>query len=428
MYCRVKPYEGDQPYVFVSYCHRDAPQVYPMIEQMASTGYRVWYDDGIHPGANWTEVIAERIYKSVVCIAIVSEASVCSHNCRNELNYMIEHGMNLLPIILSDFPMSLGVKLQLSASQYIRKYEYSDDRVFYEKLFSAEALLPCRGEASLLDESHGSEQERYAKEAAEEDALRQLERVKALLRGPVEPDRDVIADEPTASEEQTVMMGKRMRSPKKEPPTAVLIGIADGTVYTIQGKTTKIGRDDVQDIVIPKKTIGRLHAEILCNSQGFYIRDDDSLNGTTLNGRQLDGLQPVPLGQAAAISFAEEDFLFLAGSDAREVLETRTCAYLLCKETEETRCLTGQDFILGRSNAWSGGAFQNKHASRIHGRISCKDGKRALIVSEKETPNGTFLNGRLLSPGCTETLRPGDVIGIGHVYHIVYHEIALRRT
>ena len=146
-----------------------------------------------------------------------------------------------------------------------------------------------------------------------------------------------------------------------------------------------------------------------------------------LNGKQIEGLQPVPLGEFAMISFAEEGFLFLSGSTAQAALEMKKCAYLSCRETEETCALASQDFILGRTNVWGGGTFQDRRASRFHGRICCgEDGKRILIVSEKETPNGTFLNGRFLSPGFIKELSPGDVIAIGHVYHIVYHEIVLK--
>ena len=59
MNCRVKPYEGQEPYLFLSYCHKDATQVYPLLETMTRAGYRFWYDDGNHPGDEWPENIAQ---------------------------------------------------------------------------------------------------------------------------------------------------------------------------------------------------------------------------------------------------------------------------------------------------------------------------------------------------------------------------------
>ena len=57
MKCYVKPCEGRDT-LFVSYCHSDAAQVFPIIERLAIEGYRVWYDNGVHPGEEWPETIA----------------------------------------------------------------------------------------------------------------------------------------------------------------------------------------------------------------------------------------------------------------------------------------------------------------------------------------------------------------------------------
>lgn len=56
--CSVRPYEGDENYIFISYCHKDKAKVFPIIEQLAKDGFRVWYDEGIAPGEDWPEVIA----------------------------------------------------------------------------------------------------------------------------------------------------------------------------------------------------------------------------------------------------------------------------------------------------------------------------------------------------------------------------------
>ena len=30
--CSVKPYEGEEPFVFISYCHKDRAHIFPIIE------------------------------------------------------------------------------------------------------------------------------------------------------------------------------------------------------------------------------------------------------------------------------------------------------------------------------------------------------------------------------------------------------------
>ena len=54
-------YEGDDSYIFVSYCHKDKERVYPVISELYSRGCRIWYDDGIDPGTEWPEVIAQHL-------------------------------------------------------------------------------------------------------------------------------------------------------------------------------------------------------------------------------------------------------------------------------------------------------------------------------------------------------------------------------
>ena len=44
-------YKGNEPYVFVSYCHRDDTRIWPVIEGLQTRGVRVWYDEGIEWGS-----------------------------------------------------------------------------------------------------------------------------------------------------------------------------------------------------------------------------------------------------------------------------------------------------------------------------------------------------------------------------------------
>ena len=54
----IRPYEGQQPYLFISYAHADAPAVMAVVRDMYARGYRVWYDEGIEAGSEWPEYIA----------------------------------------------------------------------------------------------------------------------------------------------------------------------------------------------------------------------------------------------------------------------------------------------------------------------------------------------------------------------------------
>ena len=42
-------YNGVEPYIFVSYSHKNCDRVWPVIDRLEKDGYRVWYDYGISP-------------------------------------------------------------------------------------------------------------------------------------------------------------------------------------------------------------------------------------------------------------------------------------------------------------------------------------------------------------------------------------------
>jgi len=49
-------YQGQDPYIFVSYAHKDAAAVFGELERLRAMGCRVWYDEGIDPGNEITEL------------------------------------------------------------------------------------------------------------------------------------------------------------------------------------------------------------------------------------------------------------------------------------------------------------------------------------------------------------------------------------
>ena len=58
---RITAYEGTENYIFISYAHKDSDRVMPILEELRDEGYRIWYDDGIAPGSEWPENIAQHL-------------------------------------------------------------------------------------------------------------------------------------------------------------------------------------------------------------------------------------------------------------------------------------------------------------------------------------------------------------------------------
>lgn len=54
----MRAYKGENPYIFVSYAHKDKDIVYPVIEELQNRGYRIWYDEGIEASEEWAEYLS----------------------------------------------------------------------------------------------------------------------------------------------------------------------------------------------------------------------------------------------------------------------------------------------------------------------------------------------------------------------------------
>ena len=142
--CSVRPYEGADNYIFVSYCHQDKQTVYPVIERLARDGYRVWYDEGINPGADWPEVIADHLSRCALCIAFLSDNALNSHNCRREINFTLLKRKPMISVAIENVTMSPGMQMQLSSAQSIAKVGMTDDE-FFGMLYRSPLLSSSQG-------------------------------------------------------------------------------------------------------------------------------------------------------------------------------------------------------------------------------------------------------------------------------------------
>ena len=55
---RPNAYEGQAPYIFISYAHKDTDRVFEIVSELARQNCRFWYDEGIAPGrTSWLNPI-----------------------------------------------------------------------------------------------------------------------------------------------------------------------------------------------------------------------------------------------------------------------------------------------------------------------------------------------------------------------------------
>lgn len=73
----------------------------------------------------------------------------------------------------------------------------------------------------------------------------------------------------------------------------------------LQGERVRIGRHKQQDICLPPAQISREHAVMYCEGDDIQIADEDSLNGTYINGRKISAHVKVRCHIGDIITFAD---------------------------------------------------------------------------------------------------------------------------
>ena len=136
-------YHGSEPYIFISYSHRNADRATAIIRSLNRSGYRVWYDEGLIPGREWDENIARIIMRCGYFVALITREYLASSNCKDELNYARDKNKPILLIYLDEVELPAGMELRLGRLFAVHYSQYPATEEFYRKVFSADGLDRC---------------------------------------------------------------------------------------------------------------------------------------------------------------------------------------------------------------------------------------------------------------------------------------------
>lgn len=134
-------YKGSEKFMFISYSHRDSSLVYPVITQFIQQGYHVWYDEGIEPGIEWPEEIANALNNSSLFVVFITPNSANSENVRNEINFALAKKIPFIDIHLSPTTLTPGLQLQIGSKQAILRYLMDEDSFTRKYQHSFDSVL-----------------------------------------------------------------------------------------------------------------------------------------------------------------------------------------------------------------------------------------------------------------------------------------------
>ncbi len=99
---KFEAYSGSEPYLFISYSHRDTEKVYPILDALYDKKYRIWYDESCENGNDFRDELRRKIEGCSAVVLFVSESSMASPFCGMEIIVARENGKRLYPIYLED--------------------------------------------------------------------------------------------------------------------------------------------------------------------------------------------------------------------------------------------------------------------------------------------------------------------------------------
>ena len=119
-------YQGNKPYIFLSYAHKDKEIALSVIEYLQGYNFNVWFDEGIHSGTRWRKVIADKIASPNcwIMVFLATQNSLVSEWCGKELVFANELGKKFINVVIGEptFPNDF-------------RLSYADYQILYEKNF-----------------------------------------------------------------------------------------------------------------------------------------------------------------------------------------------------------------------------------------------------------------------------------------------------
>lgn len=122
------PNTGSEPYLFISYSHKDSDIIYPILSQLQLKRCRIWLDEGINGGQNWRKMIASKI-ESSNCknfIIFISENSISSFDVKAEINAALDLKKEIIPIYLDGSRFATDISMYLYE---LHRLQYDDNLI-----------------------------------------------------------------------------------------------------------------------------------------------------------------------------------------------------------------------------------------------------------------------------------------------------------
>lgn len=95
-----------ESFVFLSYSHADKEKVMPYFEALKQANINIWFDEGIKAGYEWEKEIIHHLSNADSFIFFVTESSLLSTNCRDELYQARKKNKKFINVLIDEIDLS----------------------------------------------------------------------------------------------------------------------------------------------------------------------------------------------------------------------------------------------------------------------------------------------------------------------------------
>lgn len=115
------PVAGDEPYLFISYKRSDFERIAPIMLDVERRGWRVWYDRGIPGGADWNEMLEQRLVSCSGVLLFVTQPAIDSKWVRREARFADSLDKPIVAVQLEPSQLRHGMSLLLGQYQLLNR-------------------------------------------------------------------------------------------------------------------------------------------------------------------------------------------------------------------------------------------------------------------------------------------------------------------
>lgn len=190
-----------------------------------------------------------------------------------------------------------------------------------------------------------------------------------------------------------------------------------GKTTAIAGSVFSIGNGTDVNLVLGDAAAGALHAQIVRQGDGLYLRDAGSRTGTYVNGRLLVGSHRLADGDRVGVGRTELTFRSAALA-ARAAVESPAVSNDVQLRVRSGRsvglcfALRGEGQLIGSA---PGAAIELRDLSVAHAHARIRRAGNDVLVSDLGSGRGTLVGGVEVPPGVEVPLPEGGWLRVGAV-------------